>query len=121
VAGALLTSGEIGATAPVAAGSDVVAVGLKSGQYPPDLSAGDRVQVVPVVTSSATGAEGSGTGHSSLGSPISATVLAVNVGSAASDSPTVFSLQVSKGDADEVAALASANEATLIQMGSGAG
>jgi hypothetical protein len=33
----------------------------------------------------------------------------------------VFSLQVSRSDADEVAALAAANEASLIQVGSGAG
>ena len=42
VAGALLTPSEIGATAPVASGSDVVAIGLKAGQYPPDLAAGDQ-------------------------------------------------------------------------------
>ena len=55
------------------------------------------------------------------GSPVSATVLAVDVASVESDSPTVFSLQVSTNDADEVAALAAANEASLIQIGSGAG
>jgi hypothetical protein len=52
---------------------------------------------------------------------VSATVLAVDVASVESDSPTVFSLQVSTNDADEVAALAAANEASLIQIGSGAG
>jgi len=114
VAGALLTRAELGSTAPVASGSDVVAVGLKAGQYPPDLAPGDRVRVVPVTSPSS----------SSLtvtGSPVSATVLAVDVASVESDSPTVFSLEVSRGDADEVAALAAANEASLIQLGSGAG
>jgi hypothetical protein len=114
VAGALLTRAELGTTAPVASGSDVVAVGLKAGQYPPDLAPGDRVRVVPVTSPSS----------SSLtvtGSPVSATVLAVDVASVESDSPTVFSLQVSTNDADEVAALAAANEASLIQVGSGAG
>jgi len=114
VAGALLTRTELGSTAPVASGSDVVAVGLKAGQYPPDLAPGDRVRVVPVTSPSS----------SSLtvtGSPVSATVLAVDVASVESDSPTVFSLEVSRGDADEVAALAAANEASLIQLGSGAG
>ena len=114
VAGSLLTRAEVGSTAPVASGSDVVAVGLKAGQYPPDLAPGDRVRVVPVTSPSS----------SSLtvtGSPVSATVLAVDVASVESDSPTVFSLEVSRGDADEVAALAAANEASLIQLGSGAG
>jgi hypothetical protein len=114
VAGSLLTRAEVGSTAPVASGSDVVAVGLKAGQYPPALAPGDRVQVVPVTSPSS----------SSLtvtGSPVSATVLAVDVASVESDSPTVFSLEVSRGDADEVAALAAANEASLIQVASGAG
>jgi hypothetical protein len=114
VAGSLLTRAEVGTTAPVASGSDVVAVGLKAGQYPPDLAPGDRVRVVPVTSPSSS--PGTPTG-----SPVSATVLAVDVASVASDSPTVFSLEVSTSDADEVAALAAANEASLIQVGSGAG
>ena len=114
VAGALLTRAEVGSTAPVASGSDVVAVGLKAGQYPPDLAPGDRVQVVPVTSPSSSSLTPAGT-------PVSATVLAVDVASVESDSPTVFSLQVSRRDADEVAALAAANEASLIQVGSGAG
>jgi hypothetical protein len=114
VAGARLTRAEVGSTAPVASGSDVVAVGLKAGQYPPDLAPGDRVRVVPVTSPSSS--PGTPTG-----SAVSATVLAVDVASVASDSPTVFSLEVSRSDADEVAALAAANEASLIQVGSGAG
>jgi hypothetical protein len=114
VAGSLLTHAELGTTAPVASGSDVVAVGLKAGQYPPDLAPGDRVQVVPVTSPSSSSL-------TPAGSPVSATVLAVEVASVESDSPTVFSLQVSRRDADEVAALAAANEASLIQVASGAG
>jgi len=124
VAGALLTPSEIGATAPVASGSDVVAIGLKAGQYPPDLAAGDRVQVVPVTTWSSSPvsvATDSGSGGTSTEHPVSATVLAVDVAAADSDNPTVFSLQVSTASADKVAALAAANEASLIQVGSGPG
>ena len=58
VAGALLTSSEVGNAPPVGSGSDVVAVGLKAGAYPPDLAPGDRVQVVPVTSSSSAGAAG---------------------------------------------------------------
>jgi hypothetical protein len=134
VAGAVLTRSEVGSTSPVASGSDVVALGLKPGQYPPDLAPGDRVQVVPVTSpsststsgSSDTGTTGSGstsTGSSGTGIPtkVSATVLAVDVPSAESDSPTVFSLRVSGNDADDVATLAAAGDASLVQVGPGAG
>ena len=124
VAGALLTPSEVGATAPVASGSDVVAIGLKAGQYPPDLAAGDRVQVVAVASSSSSpvsAAADSGSGDTSTGRPITATVLAVDAAAADSDNPTVFSLQVSTTSAYKVAVLAAANEASLIQVGSGPG
>jgi hypothetical protein len=116
VAGALLTSAEVGAAPPVGSGSDVVAVGLKPGWYPPDLAPGDRVQVVPVTSASS----GSGAGSVTSGSPVAATVLAVDAAPPGSGSPTVFSLQVSRGDADEVAALAAAGQASLVEVGSGA-
>ena len=115
VAGALLTTSELGATSPVASGSDVVAVGLKAGAFPPDLAPGDRVQVVPVSSSDS----GSGTGNLTSGSPVAATVVAVEPASADTGSPTVFSLLVSKGDADEVASFAAAGEASLVQVGAG--
>ncbi len=115
VAGALLTSSEVGAPPLVGSGSDVVAVGLKAGGYPPDLAPGDRVQVVPVTASS-----GSGAGNVTSGSPVAATVLAVDAAPAGSGSPTVFSLQVTRTDADEVAALAAAGQASLVEVGSGA-
>ena len=114
VAGAVLTSAEVGNAPPVGSGSDVVAVGLKAGSYPPDLAPGDRVQVVPVASSSS-GSNGTVTS----GSPVGATVLAVEPASADSDNPTVFSLQVSTADADEVASLAAAGEASLIEVGAG--
>ncbi|MHB1771907.1 MAG: flagella basal body P-ring formation protein FlgA [Acidimicrobiales bacterium] len=115
VAGAVLTSSEVGAAPPVGSGSDVVAVGLKAGGYPPDLAPGDRVQVVPVTSASS----GGGAGSVTSGSPVAATVLAVDAAPAGSGSPTVFSLQVSNADADEVAALAAAGQASLVQVGSG--
>lgn len=116
VAGALLTSSEVGSAPAVGSGFDVVAVGLKPGGYPPGLAPGDRVQVVPVTSASS----GSGAGSVTSGSPVAATVLAVDAAPAGSGSPTVFSLQVSTGDADEVAALAAAGQASLVEVGSGA-
>ena len=112
VAGALLTRGEVGAGSPASAGEDVVAVGLKAGLFPPGLAPGDRVQVVPVVTSSSSTAM-------APGSPVDATVLGVEPAPAASNTATVFSLQVAKTDADAVASLAAAGEVSLVQLGWG--
>jgi hypothetical protein len=112
VAGSLLTGTEVGNTPPVGSGTDVVAVGLKAGAYPPDLAPGDRVQVVPVTSSS----DGSSATVTS-GNPVGAIVLAVEPASADSDSPTVFSLQVSTSNAGEVASLAAAGQASLIEVG----
>ncbi|MGH9101280.1 MAG: hypothetical protein ACRDV8_13760 [Acidimicrobiales bacterium] len=119
VPGALLTRAEVGAASEVGSGADVVAVGLKPGAYPPDLAPGDRVQVVPVSSSSSGSSSNSGTASDTSATPLSATVLAVEVASAESASPTVFSLQVSKSDADEVTELAAAGQASLIQVGAG--
>jgi hypothetical protein len=120
VPGALLTRSEVGTASAVGPGSDVVAVGLKPGAYPPDLGPGDRVQVVPVSSSSSGASSGGGDASAASGSPVvAATVLAVDPASAGSGGPTVFSLQVSKSDAGEVAALAAAGQASLIQVGAG--
>jgi hypothetical protein len=118
VAGSLLTSGEVGNAPAVGSGSDVVAVGLKAGAYPPGLAPGDRVQVVPV-TSGSSSSSGGGTASATSGSPVAATVLSIDTAPSGSDTPTVFSLQVSTGDADEVAALAAAGQASLVQVGAG--
>ncbi len=52
VAGSLLTATEVGSAPAVGSGSDVVAVGLKAGAYPPEVAPGGRVQVVPVASGS---------------------------------------------------------------------
>jgi hypothetical protein len=114
VAGSLLSATEVGPAPPVASGSDEVAVGLKAGAFPPDLAPGDRVQVVPVAPAS-----GGGTGTLTSGSPVDATVVAVDAAPPGSGGPTVFSLQVGSADADEVASLAAAGEASLVEVGAG--
>ncbi len=110
VAGALLTPGDIGSGASVGAGADVVAVALKAGLFPPGLAPGDRVQVVPVVTVSSST-------QSASGSPVDAVVLGVETAAVGSGGPTVFSLEVSKTEADGVASLAAAGEVSLVQLG----
>ncbi len=124
VAGALLTAAEVGSAPPVGSGSDEVAVGLKAGAYPPDLAPGDRVEVVPVVSATGTAgpgtsATGSATGTAAVsGSPVHATVLAVDTAPAASSGPTVVSLEVASRDAEVVASWAAAGEASLVELGS---
>jgi hypothetical protein len=46
-------------------------------------------------------------------------VLSVEAAASDSDNPTVFSLQVSTSDADEVASLAAAGQASLVEVGAG--
>lgn len=116
VAGSLLTASEVGSAPAVGAGFDVVAVGLKAGAYPPELAPGDRVEVVPVASTSS---DGAGTVGVTSGAPLRATVLSVAAAPSGSGSPTVFSLQVSTGDADEVAALAATGQASLVEVGAG--
>ena len=113
VAGSLLTASEVGSTPPVGSGFDVVALGLKAGAYPPELAPGDRVQVVPVPSSSS----GTGTASVTTGSPVGATVVSIAPAPSGSGAPTVLSLQVSTGDADEVASLAAAGQASLVELG----
>lgn len=123
-AGAVLTQADVGSGSAVGAGSDVVAVALKPGAYPPDLAPGDRVQVVPVSSSSGAASPGTGSGAGSLGGsqtvgPVSVTVLAVQQPSATSGSPAVLSLEVARSDAASVASLAAAGEVALVQIGAG--
>jgi Flp pilus assembly protein CpaB len=116
VAGSLLTASEVGSSPLAGSGFDVVAVGLKAGAYPPELAPGDRVQIVPVASSTS---GGTGTASVTSGSPVRATVLSVEAAASDSDNPTVFSLQVSTSDADEVASLAAAGQASLVEVGAG--
>lgn len=119
LAGSLLTSSEVGAVPPVGSGSDVVAVGLKTGAYPPELAPGDRVQVVPVASGASGVPGGTSTGSVTRGSPVGATVLSIDAAPPGSATPTVLSLQVPASDADEVASLAAAGQASLVEVGAG--
>ena len=112
VAGAPITIGDVGAPSSVVAGSDIVAVLLKPGGFPPGLAAGDHVEVVPVAP---TGSINSQTSANS----VRATVL--SVGSATNDAngSSVIGLQVANRDATTVAQLAAAGEASLVQLGGG--
>ncbi|MGH8996475.1 MAG: SAF domain-containing protein [Acidimicrobiales bacterium] len=116
-AGSVLTRSDVGSGTGVGAGSDEVAVALKPGSYPPDLAPGDRVDVVPVASSSGTGGSGVGAGTSTTGSPVPATVLSAEAPSATSGSPAVISLEVGRSDAAQVAWLSAAGEVALVEVG----
>jgi hypothetical protein len=107
--GTLLTEAELGAGRVPPSGSAVVGVALKAGQYPPELSPGDRVLVV-------TGA-GSDTGASSSAGAaptLDATVVGIQAAPADSSAATVVSLQVSEADAASVAAAGSGGDVSLV-------
>jgi Flp pilus assembly protein CpaB len=108
VAGVPITTGEVGSPASVVAGSDVVAVLLKPGGFPPSLSPGDRVEVVPVAP---TGSVAPST------NPLPATVLSVSADPSDADGSSVIGLQVQSSVAATVAQLAAAGEASLVQLG----
>lgn len=95
--GTVVTAGMLGRTALPAAGTALVALDVKQGQYPPDLAPGATVEVIP--------------------SQVTATVTAVtpandNVGDA------VVTLQVSTAAAGQVA---TADGASLIELSAGGG
>ncbi len=119
VAGTLLTPGDLGTPPPGAAGSDVVALALKAGAYPPSLAPGERVEVVPVTgagTTSVSAAPLSGRLH-----PVEAVVVGIDAAPGGSSADAVVSLDVAPGDATGVASLAAAGQAALVELPSGTG
>ncbi len=113
VAGAPLSTAEVGAPSGLGAGEAVVALALKAGQYPPALATGDQVAVVPTPTpgQSAVGGSGSASTQSQL---VTATVSAINTPPASSQAAVVVSLTLPEPDATGVAQLEAAGEATLV-------
>ena len=120
VGGAPLTTAELGSASALSAGTDVVAVALKAGQYPPALAPGDRVGVV------ATGppTDGSQATRAAAGSsapPVAATVTGVDAATASTGGVTVVSLQVGDADAAALARLGAAGQVALVLRPPGAG
>ncbi len=89
LAGALLTSAELGSAAAVAAGQAVVALAVKAGQYPPVLGPGDHVQIIDTAPAAA-----AGTPAAPPAALVSATVLAIDAAPAGSPAAAVVSVQV---------------------------
>lgn len=110
-AGTLLTGSDIG-TPPPLNGQVRMGVALKPGAYPPDLAAGQDVDVLATPQASASG---SSSGSASAALPVGqAVVLSVSPATAASGSgDTVVEIQVS---ADAVPQVAAANAAGQIAL-----
>jgi len=112
-AGSLLTSAEIGA-APLAKGQALLGVALKPGQYPPDLSAGQTVDVLSTPQGSSSTA-GSAT---SAALPAGRAVV-LSVTPPGSQGETVVELEVSQDAMPQVAAASASGQIALATVPSG--
>lgn len=115
-AGSLLTGGDIG-TPPPAKGQVRLGVALKPGQYPPDLAAGQDVDVLATPTSGTSATSGSAGAALPVGQAV---VLSVSSASASSTTgETVVELQVSQDAMPQVAAANAAGQIALATIPAG--
>jgi len=114
-AGALLTSGDIGPAAP-AAGQDDLGVAVKAGQYPPDLSAGQTVDVLATPAASSAGSSSQATSSPAL--PVGQAVV-LGVDTVASSGATVVELRLSQNAVPQVAAAAATGQIALATIPAG--
>lgn len=122
-AGTLLTESDIG-TPPPAKGQVRLGVALKPGQYPPDLAAGENVDVLSTPASgSSSGSAGAGgsSGSGSAALPVGqAVALSVSPAPASGGSgETVVELQVSQDAMPQVASAAATGQITLAAIPAG--
>jgi hypothetical protein len=114
-AGSLLTSTEIG-TAPLGKGQALLGVAVKPGQYPPDLSAGQTVDVLSTPQGSSSGVS-SATSAAAL--PAGRAVVLSVVTPQASQGGTVVELEVSQDAMPQVAAASASGQIALATVPSG--
>jgi hypothetical protein len=110
-AGSLVTRSLLGAPQIPPQGKAIAAVGLKPGQFPPDLSSGTAVVVITTPGQSAT------TGTSS-GQTLSWTAVVTGIATSSNDQTTVVSLQLSDSDARALAS-APAGQLSLVAIAGG--
>lgn len=123
VPGTLLTPADVGSGSAGSAASDVVALALKAGGFPPSLGPGQSVEVVPVPGTTSAGSTSSVSSSSGSGqlSLVRAVVVGVEAAPVGSSAAAVVSLQVLPSDASEVASLGAAGDAVLVVVPSGSG
>ena len=117
-AGSLLAGSDIGTPPPVK-GQVRLGVALKPGAYPPDLAAGQDVDVLATPAASASGSSSSGSAPAAL--PVGeAVVLSVSPAAAASGSgDTVVEIQVAADAMPQVAAANAAGQIALATIPAG--
>lgn len=110
-AGSLVTRSVLGAPQVPAQGEAIAAVGLKPGQFPPDLSPGTTVAVLT------TPGQGTTTGPSN-GQTSSWTAVVTGIATRETEQTTVISLQLSESDARALAS-APAGQLSLVAIAGG--
>jgi len=116
-AGSLLTPAEVGA-APLGKGQAFLGVAVKPGQYPPDLSAGQTVDVLATPAGSSPGAAGSSNAASGAALPVGRGVV-LSVTAQASQGETVVELEVSQDAMPQVAAASASGQIALATIAPG--
>lgn len=117
--GSLLTTSDIG-TPSMSAGQAMLGVAVKPGQFPPDLAAGDTVDVLATPASSATGGS-SGAGSAQAALPVGRAVVVSISPQQNTPGAVVVELQVSQDAMPQVAAVASAGQIDLAAVPAGGG
>jgi hypothetical protein len=119
-AGSLLTGSDLG-TPPPMKGQARLGVALKPGQYPPDLAAGQDVDVLATPAAATSGPSSSSPGSAGAALPVGqAVVLSVSAAPAASGSGgTVVELQVAQDAMPQVAAANAAGQIALAAIPAG--
>jgi hypothetical protein len=117
-AGSLLAGSDIGTPPPVK-GQVRLGVALKPGAYPPDLAAGQDVDVLATPAAAASGSSSSGAASAAL--PVGqAVVLSVSPAAASSGSgDTVVEIQVAADAMPQVAAANAAGQIALATIPAG--
>jgi hypothetical protein len=112
--GALLTPDAVGAAQLPAVGRAIVAVGVKPGQFPPELTAGTPITVI---VTAATAQPTTTVQVSAAGTTWRATV--VGLAPAGTDQTTVVSLDLTSTDAEQLAQIPAGQLALVMQPAGG--
>jgi hypothetical protein len=118
--GTLLTESDVAQTVGPPSGRAEVGLALKPGQYPPDVTAGERVLVVINGSNSASSTAPTPFDPTTADAPIEATVLAVEVAPVNSSESLVVTIQLAEGNGAGVTSAASAGNVALAVIASGA-
>jgi SAF domain len=111
-AGSLLTTGDIG-PAPPPAGQAMLGVAVEAGQFPPDLAAGDTVDVLATPAGPATGGPAGAGGNAQAALPVGRAIVVSVSPQPATPGTVAVELQVPQDAMPQVAAAAAAGQIDL--------